>query len=360
MFKPKNINLALFLTTILIVIGTNSLNVSTASSIIEREPAIATEVNRSFNLTLKDKELIAKRSGGRSGGGSFKSSPSRSSSSGSKSRSSGSSRRSSSPTYERSPNYNPSPSYRGSRGSSSSQELPWFVAVIITIVFFLMFAGTIFLPIFLVYKLISTLLNRGNRTENKINRERDNDRVTVSKLQIALSPQADGIQKQLSELSLRVDTNTEAGLLELMRESVLIVLRHDRAWTHVLSSSDSLHISKAEVAFDKISFAERSKFSSETLSNVDGEVRTIETIEYDGGDFPAYVVVTLIFGTADDRPLFEKINTEKQLKEALLKLASMREDYLMKFELLWTPQTEDRYLTDEELLMEYTDIIPLA
>ena len=38
----------------------------------------------------------------------------------------------------------------------------------------------------------------------------------------------------------------------------------------------------------------------------------------------------------------------------------MRDDYLMKFELLWTPQQADEYLTDEELLMEYTDIISLA
>ena len=37
----------------------------------------------------------------------------------------------------------------------------------------------------------------------------------------------------------------------------------------------------------------------------------------------------------------------------------MRTDYLMKLELLWTPQKQGEYLTNEELLMEYTEIIIL-
>ena len=71
-------------------------------------------------------------------------------------------------------------------------------------------------------------------------------------------------------------------------------------------------------------------------------------------------MVTLILGTADDNPLFDKIDTVEALKAALLEIASMRDDYLFKFELLWTPQQVEQYLTDEELLLEYTNIIPLV
>ena len=201
----------------------------------------------------------------------------------------------------------------------------------------------------------------GGGSANKIARERDNDRVTVSLLQVALSSAAENIQQELSELSLETDTDTESGLVTLMQESALILLRHEIAWTHVLSSSHSLEIERAESAFDKLSIAERSKFSSETLSNVDGNLKTRSaTAVNTEGEFADYVVVTLILGTADDRPLFDKINTEATLKEELLQLASMRDDYLMKFELLWTPQTADRYLTAEELLLEYSSIIPLT
>ncbi len=376
MFNSKNINLKLFLVTIFAVVGIHSLDLSTADrnlipGIDLNHKAIAIPVKNSPDSTLQDGELIAKRSGGRSGGGSFKSrssgskSPSGSSSSTrKKSSSSRSTRRSSPPSYNSSPTYRRTPTrtYTNTRSySSHSRKLSWLEKLILMIFLILIVGVPIFIIVYLIFKAIANNnSSNGDRTERNIDRERDNNKVTVSQLQVALSPQAEGLQQELSTLSLSVNTNTDAGLVELMGESVLILLRHDRAWTHVLANSNSLHISHAEEAFDKISFVERSKFSSESLSNVDGKVKTTETVYYDGEDFPAYVVVTLIFGTADDNPLFDKIHTETQLKEVLLKLASMGEDYLMKFELLWTPQKEDEYLTDDELLMEYTNMIKLV
>ena len=377
MFNSKNINLKLFLATIFAVSGIHGLDGSTANSnliaVIDfNHQAIAIPVEQNSNFTLPDGELIAKKSGGRSGGGSFKSrssgSKSRSGRSSSTRKKSSSSRRSNrrsySPSYDSSPSYRRTPrrTYTNNRSRSyHSGQSSGLGKLFITLIILLLIGVPTFIVLFLVFKAISNRnSSNGDRTDREINRERDNSKVTVSQLQVALSPQAEGLQQELSTLSLRVNTNTDQGLVELMRESVLILLRHDRAWTHVLANSNSWHISHAEEAFNKISVIERSKFSSESLSNVDGKIQTTETVYYDGEDFPAYVVVTLIFGTADDNPLFGKIHTETQLKEVLLKLASMREDYLMKFELLWTPQQEDEYLTDDELLMEYTNMIKLV
>lgn len=71
-------------------------------------------------------------------------------------------------------------------------------------------------------------------------------------------------------------------------------------------------------------------------------------------------MVTLILGTTDDYSLFEQINTISGLQAALIKIASMREDYLFKFELLWTLQLAEQYLTTEELLLEYSNPINLV
>ena len=383
MLNQKNTNLKVFLATLFIVVGIHNLNLNlnleasnhdTFSRLHISNKAIATPTVNSPKDSLQEQALIAKKSGGRSGGGSFKrsSGSSRSSSPKSTKRSSSSSgsTRGSSSSYDSSPTYRdtyrhtPTRTYTHTRSSNSS-ALPWFVTLIIVSLVLLLIFAAIFLPLYLIFKIVSRLLNRHNasdsdRTLQTINRERDNDKVTVSQLQIALSPQASGLQQELSTLSLDVDTNTSEGLVELMRESVLSLLRHDRAWTYVLANSTSLDISQAETAFDKISLTERSKFSGESLSNVNGKIKTTETVTYNEEDFPAYIVVTLIFGTADDRPLFAKINHEQQLKETLLKLAAMREDYLLKFELLWTPQVENQYLTEEELLLEYTDMIKLV
>ena len=313
-------------------------------------------------------DVIAKKSGGRSGGGSFKSRPSRSKKS-SPSRSSNQ-RKSKSPsrsydrrdstyrernrTYPRhsSPTYNRRSTNYG-RGSSA------FGNFIISIFILVFLGGLIFVLFFALRQMSGSNSDSSSKAEKKIAKERDNDRVTVSLLQVVLSSEAKEIQKDLSALSTEIDTSSDQGLVELMRESALILLRNDLNWTHVLANSNSLDITQAESKFDRLSLEQRSKFSGESFSNVDGEIKNKQVRHDEENGFPAYVVVTLILGTADDSPLFAKIQSSEDLKEALLKLSSTREDYLMKFELLWTPQAAEQYLTDEELLMEYTDVMPL-
>lgn len=224
------------------------------------------------------------------------------------------------------------------------------------LIFVLIFLLIVLLIIYALVMAVKKLLGKGNGNQFK---ERDNDIVTVSMLQVALLA-PDNLQTDLSVLSTSTDTDTDTGLVTLMQETTLILLRNETAWTHVRSRSNSLNIDKAESVFDRLSIGERSKFTRETFTNLDGDLQISATAESARDDLAQYVVVTLILGTADDKPLFAKINTEAQLKEELLQIASMREDYLFRFELLWTPQASGEYLTDEELLLEYTDIMPLA
>lgn len=191
--------------------------------------------------------------------------------------------------------------------------------------------------------------------------ELENDTVTVSKIQVALLAQARSIQSQLTELSLNVDTDTSEGLMQLLQESALALLRSPENWTHVLATSQTVKSREdAEAIFNQVSIQERSKFSAETLTNVGGRVRQQKPVMPDLDDDPAaYIVVTLLVGTADDKPLFEEIRTAEALKDALEKLASISPDYLMVFELLWSPQAETDSLTYDELLTEYTDMVQI-
>ncbi|MEM8676549.1 MAG: DUF1517 domain-containing protein [Cyanobacteria bacterium P01_G01_bin.67] len=321
-------------------------------------------------VTHDHSELVAKKSGGRSGGGSFKTRPSRSSSP-----QRNSPRQKSTPrrgNYNRrqstSPNYNRELRRTERRAtpvySSYSSPRNTGSGALFFLIFGLLITGVL---MYIAYRIFSQAFGSSktisSKSESKIRQERDNDLVTVSLLQVALSfpaPNIEYIQQEFSDLSLNIDTQTEASLVKLMQESALILLRNSHAWTHVLASSDTLAIANAESAFDKLSIIERSKFSGETLSNIDGSITTKpESLDH-SEDFASYVVVTLILGTADDQPLFTKINTEAALRNILLELSSMRSDYLMKFELLWTPQAAPQYLSDEELLMEYSNILPLV
>ncbi|MBD3883217.1 DUF1517 domain-containing protein [Phormidium tenue FACHB-886] len=193
------------------------------------------------------------------------------------------------------------------------------------------------------------------------NREIDNDTVTVTRLQVALLSQARHIQDSLTEYTLNADTDTTEGLTELLQESVLALLRSPENWSHVRVNSQTVKSrEQATQLFEQISIEERSKFSAETLANVGGRVRR-QAMPKNEDDAPAsYIVVTLVLGTADDRPLFdEKIRTTQELQAALQRLGSITPEYLLVFELLWSPQDASDSLTYDELLTEYPGLIQI-
>jgi uncharacterized membrane protein len=309
-------------------------------------------------------EAFARSSGGRGGGGSF-SRPSHSRPS-----NSGSDRYRSNPPsrddsyYRRNPGYGgPNvivvPGGGGYYGGGYSSGFGIFPMFLVLGLFGL-------IGLFVLSNLLRASRSYSNdygfpNTLSSESNELDNDRVTVSKLQVALLAQTKNLQSQLSELTLTVDTNTPEGLLELLQESALVLLRNPENWSHVSASSESVSIDKAEQIFNQLSLRERSKFSAETLVNVGGSVRRkqalIPGLQEDPG---AYIVVTLLLGTTDDKPLFKEVRSPETLKEALERVASVSPEYLMKFELLWSPQVEEDSLTYDELLTEYTDMVQIA
>ncbi len=324
----------------------------------------------------------ARSTGARSGGGSFRSTPSRSSgssssgssSAGSRSFSGNSDRGSSYQRNDRYPGggstvivpvpggptvysdpyrnggYN-SNGYNNSNDRSTSSGIGWIVALFFVGVSALIVLGLVYM----IYRANKGTARGGSSARD---RELSNDTVTISKIQVALLAQAREIQAELTSLSLEIDTSTPDGLLLLLQESVLALLRTPENWSHVLASSQTVKsLDEAEAIFNRISIAERSKFSVETLTNVGGRVSKRDGFKPDPDEDPAsYIVVTLLVGTAHDHPLFDKIQTEQALRDTLEKLASLPADYLMVFELLWSPQDASDSLTYDELLTEYTDM----
>ena len=293
----------------------------------------------------------ARRSGGRSGGGSFRSSHSRSSSSYSRSRSSDLDY--SNRTYSSGSNV-----YVVSGGPSvySYSSIPLIVLIIIF--------GILALAIVSVIRSSINSTNSDNHAINANhvigNSEIDNNIVTVSKIQVGLLAEARAIQTQLSEYSLSTDTETPEGLAQLLQEASLALLRTESSWTHVSASSKTVrNREEAQAIFTQLSIEERSKFSAETLTNVNG-IRRLQDNSKQDNEPGSYIVVTLLIGTENDRPLFGNVYSVKELKQALQRIAATPPEYLTVFELLWTPQSETESLTYDELLSEYTKLMQVA
>lgn len=191
--------------------------------------------------------------------------------------------------------------------------------------------------------------------------ELENDIVTVSKLQVALLAEASHIQAELSDLTVNADLERPEGLIQFLQESALAVLRSSEYWSHVLCTSQTVNSrEEAQQVFEQLSIKERSNFSAETLSNVGGYIQRRSPMPVDGDEGPAsYIVVTFLVGTADDKPLFDNIYSAEHLRDVLTRLAGVTSDYLLVFELLWSPQEATDSLTDNEFLREYSEMIPI-
>lgn len=307
----------------------------------------------SNQLTLNiGKEAQAKRGGGRSGGGSFRSSPSRSNSpsrsSGSDSNYGGGGYSSGGTTIYVGPRY----SYWGYYYSPMSM-------IVLVIILAILVAGIAY-AIAISKKQVIPGSTTSSYTDSG-NRELDNNIVTISKIQVGLLAQARAIQTQLSELSLNIDTDTPEGLSELLQESALALLRTPENWTHVSATSKTVRSrEEADAIFNKFSIEERGKFSAETLTNVNGKVRQIRANSNADNEPGSYIVITLLIGTEDDRPLFGNVYSTNDLKQALERIAATPPEYLSKFELLWTPQVETESLTYDEMLSEYATLMQIA
>jgi uncharacterized membrane protein len=190
--------------------------------------------------------------------------------------------------------------------------------------------------------------------------ELDNDVVTVSKLQVALLASARQIQQQLNETSLSADLETPEGRCEFLQETALGLLRHPEYWVRAQAVSETVeNRDKAGQRFQELSIEERSKFSAETFANVGGQVKYREALPDAGDELASYIVVTLLVGTEDDRPLFDQVYSDEELKAALQRAAAITPEYLLVLEVLWSPQEDTDVLTEEQLLTLYGDLVQI-
>jgi uncharacterized membrane protein len=190
-----------------------------------------------------------------------------------------------------------------------------------------------------------------------------NPKVSVARVQVGLLAQARDLQTELNELALSADTNSAAGRAQVLQESTLALLRHPEYWVYGAAQSQETAMAGAEAKFNQLALAERSKFTSETLSNVNNLLREAApqaALPGDGSSELAtlpseYIVVTLVVG-AEGKLQLPNVNSEDSLKQALKQIGSMGSDRLLAVEVLWTPQAEGDTLTADDLLAYYPDL----
>jgi uncharacterized membrane protein len=274
-------------------------------------------------------EALAARSGGRMGGGSFRM-PSR--------------------TY--SP---PSGGYRSPGGYGGGIGFPFLLP-------FFGFGGfgslfTILIVLAIANFLIQSFRNLGSG-EDSTSLSTVSPKVSVAEIQVGLLAQAKTLQTELNELAETADTGTASGRANVLQETTLALLRHPEYWVYGSTQSQQAALDTAEAKFNQLALAERSKFTAETLSNVNDQLRqttSTEIVQTDAEPSGEYIIVTLVVGTTGKLEL-PKINGSEDLQQALRQIGSIGSDRLLAVEVLWTPQAAGDTLTTDDILAQYPNL----
>jgi uncharacterized membrane protein len=192
----------------------------------------------------------------------------------------------------------------------------------------------------------------------------NNPKISVGRVQVGLLAGARGLQKELDELGRTANTGSAVGRAQVLQESTLALLRHPEYWVYGAAQSQQTALEAAEAKFNQLALAERSKFTEETLSNVNDQLRegtSQASLPGSGGQIVAteapgeYIIVTILVGTEGKLEL-PKINSSDDLRQALRQIGGISSDRLLAVEILWTPQAEGDTLTSDDLMAEYPDL----
>jgi uncharacterized membrane protein len=185
--------------------------------------------------------------------------------------------------------------------------------------------------------------------------------ISVGKVQVGLLANARNLQKELDELAYKADTGTASGRAMVLQEATLALLRHPEYWVYGAAESSQAGMDSAEAKFNQLALAERSKFIGETLSNVNTQLKQAsQPVFPEGGGQLAelpdssgdYIVVTVLVG-AEGQLKLPKINDSADIRQALQDIGGIGSDRLLAVEILWTPQAEGDTLTSDDILANY-------
>ncbi|MDX2216456.1 MAG: DUF1517 domain-containing protein [Oculatellaceae cyanobacterium bins.114] len=188
--------------------------------------------------------------------------------------------------------------------------------------------------------------------------------VSIAQLQVGLLAGARSLQADLNRLATTANTGSSEGLTQVLQETTLSLLRHPEYWVYAGSASQQTSLPAAEGLFNRLALTERSKFTSESVSNVNNQLRQAAT----GGELPAaggelatpdapgeYIIATILVATQSKLQLPE-VNSTEDVRRALSQIGAVPSDQLLAVEVLWAPQAEGDVLTSDDVISEYPNL----
>ena len=180
--------------------------------------------------------------------------------------------------------------------------------------------------------------------------------VTISQLQVGLLASARDLQRDLRRLAGSADTGRAAGLQALLQETTLAMLRHPDLWVYANAEVGQVPFASAESTFNRLSMGERSKLQREVTSNVSGQRFSDANVVSGESDASSdFIAITLLVASRN-RLNIKGAGSADQLRDALQQLGAVGADDLIAIEVIWQPEGAGEVLSTEELLTAYPQL----
>jgi len=181
--------------------------------------------------------------------------------------------------------------------------------------------------------------------------------VSIAEVQVGLLASAKELQADLRRMAGSADTASTAGLQRVLQETTLALLRNPDLWVYASGDVGKVPFNSAESTFNRLTMKERSKLQRELTTNVAGK-RFSEPVSVAAGHSDVtsdYIAVTLLVASRRDLSL-KGTDTAEDLRETLQKLGAVGEEELLALEVIWQPEGAGEVLSSEELLTAYPEM----
>lgn len=181
--------------------------------------------------------------------------------------------------------------------------------------------------------------------------------VSVAQIQVGLLATARDLQDDLRRLAGSSDTSSSTGLQRVLQETSLSLLRHPDLWVYANGDVGQVPFASAESTFNRLSMQERSKLERELTANVSGR-RFSEPAPVAPGASDAasdFIVVTLLVASRQ-RLAIKGVRSAEDLRDSLQKLGAIGANDLLALEVIWQPEGAGEVLSTEQVITAYPDL----
>jgi uncharacterized membrane protein len=183
------------------------------------------------------------------------------------------------------------------------------------------------------------------------------DESYVYKVQLGLGRSARGIQGRLADFASQGDTASEAGLAELLHQTVLELLREKDSIRYGLAeASGPMSLTNGETKLNAAAMAERARFEVERIRGADGSVRRAQAAAAVGTEALEYLVVTVLAATRAPLVRMRVSSDRESLEATLCELGAVPPRALLGLEVVWTPADPEDSLTETDLMTNYPEL----